>query len=169
MKTSQKYDSFPRSIVAYRAFLFLSLLGVSIAIVISQTVWGGALYGLFVIAVLALQMTTGCSRCDYYHSRCDNGFSVLTRMFVKKKDDRPAFFGAAKRCLYPLMVVIAVPFGVSIWRLMSQQTHLQTVLLGAMITLFALIWITNQRVACPRCSMNDVCPLGKSVISRRSS
>ena len=167
MKTYSRYKSFPLVIVAYRALLLICLLGIGIAVVMIESIIGGIFYALFVLTVVAVQMISACARCDYHGARCDTGISVLTRLLMKKKSDRASFTGAAKRCLPLLIAIIVIPLGVSITMIVLSRSGLHLALLAAMIVLFNLIGITNKKVVCPRCRMNDICPLGKSVITHR--
>ena len=163
MKKTSVYDSFPRPIVALRSSLLVGLLGVSVAMVTAQSVWGGLLYLLYVVAVIGFQMRIACSRCDYHGATCDLGISVLTRAFVKKKTDRGAFTPAAVRCLLPLVALLLVPMGVGIATIVLERSVLQGVLLGILVFIIVMFGITSKTMTCPRCRMRDICPLGKSI------
>ena len=161
MKMFHAYARYPLSIVAFRLGIVLSLLGISTAIVTVSSILAGMLYGTAVIAVIALTMSRACVRCDYYHSRCDTGLSVVTRRFFKKKENRAVFSKEAQRCGRYLLVVLIFPFGVSILSLIRERRTVDVVLLGIWGALVALYIVTTLKLACPHCRMRDVCPLVK--------
>jgi hypothetical protein len=155
------HKNFPLKIVILRAALFIGLLATLSAIVLLQSSWLGAGYLFGVVTLFMTMMSLACTRCDYYDGTCDNGLSVLTRSLFKPKPGRRAFGPIAKRFLIPLATMMIIPLGSSIYGLIRAPSLLGTGLLIGLFVLGGLIYFTSTKLACPRCAMHDVCPLGQ--------
>jgi hypothetical protein len=157
----RSYDNFPLSVVALRASLALVLLSAGAVLLFRVHPWGGGAYIALTAITFAGIMAQGCSRCDYYGSTCDNGLSRLTALLFARRSGRGEFPRVARRYLPALVLIGLLPLAAAGLNLITRPALTDVVALSVYLSAGVLVYITTRRLACPRCKMNDVCPLGR--------
>jgi hypothetical protein len=108
----------------------------------------------WVLNLTAFRFNT-CMNCDYYGEDCHLGWGGFTAKLFKRKGepDRDAFRRRFPINFYYLLLLFAIPMPA-----MRENRRL-------LLAYNALLTVGNISliVACRKCSMKDVCPLGERV------
>ena len=155
------YERFPARIVLFRLFLY-GLLFASAGVVLS---WyrQAAMFGYWgwSLALILLVVATVCRHCRYHGKVCDTGLGIVAgKCFPEGGPDPERFVRAARIVILPFLLLLAMPLVVGIAAMANLPSASRVAVFALFCAASVAVIATTPLLACPRCKMNDTCPLG---------